>query len=254
MLTSAFYHHIRSFISRFLKVHFAGSRLKLAWVLLTPLIISLAIACVFKEIFRIHDPALPHLILVGYLSWQFFAGTLTQGHRLLLDQRHLYKQLSGNRHFFLAGFVSFRFILNLPGLILVCVFIWISKSFSPSGVLLFFLALFFLYVMTMGLTYLFSSWTVFYPDLSHGLETGLLFYLWLSPVFYSIADMPAELKWISLINPLAWILDLMHHGLNLKSYLPPLLAGAAIIASSVLILYFGVLFHLKHHSEMLKRL
>jgi ABC-type polysaccharide/polyol phosphate export permease len=248
------FHSIRPFVSRFLSLHFAGSRLKLGWVFLTPLALSLAIAFIFRQVFRLPEPGLTFSILIGYLSWQFFSGTLSQGHRLLLDQRHFYKQLPENRLFFIAGFVSFRFILALPGFFLVSLYSWLSVSCSPGRILVFFLALLFLYLVTMGLTYLFSAWTVFNPDLTHGLETGLLFFLWLSPVFYSLRDLPIEFQWMGLINPLAWLLDLMHYALNLRFFISPLFALAALIPVSVLIFLGGIFFYQKHHSEMVKRL
>jgi len=235
----------------FSDLHFAGSRLRAGWSVLTPLVVVGVVAWVFFDFFNFHSKELVFSVLVGMIFWQWFQATLSQGHRLFLDQRHFFKSLQTPREFFVPALVSFRALLAIPGVILVVLGVGIATQFSWAQGLLFILLILFWFVFILGVTYLFSTWTVFWPDFSHGLESFLSLLLWLSPVFYSGNQIPDDFRWMLWVNPLAWFLEGVRGSLNLPHILSTWICVLLFGLFSVWTLLFGFFYFQKHQKELL---
>ncbi len=242
-------------LRRFQDLHFAGSRLRMLWSVLTPLLLVGVVAWVFLDFFNVRQRPV-FSILAGLIFWQWFSGTLSQGHRLFLDQRQFFKALQTPRNYFIPAFVAFRALLALPGVALIVLGAW--SLFGPSvvrfacldGVMLTLLVVFWVWLL-LGLSFLLSTWTVFWPDLSHGLDSALSLLLWLSPVFYSGNQVPVDFRWMLWANPLAWFLEGLRACLNLPHLLPVCIGVPLFGLFSGWMLLFGFFYFRKHQKELL---
>ena len=63
------------------------------------------------------------------------------------------------------------------------------------------------FVVSIGVSFIVSSLTVYFRDLLHllGIVIQLLFYA--TPIVYAINSVPANLQWIVKINPMAYLID-----------------------------------------------
>jgi ABC-type polysaccharide/polyol phosphate export permease len=239
-----------SLLFRFSDEHFARSRLRAGWNVLTPLVLVCVVAWIFFDFFNFRSKEAIFAVLVGMIFWQWFQTTMTQGHRLFLDQRNFFKLIQTPRVFFVPAFVSFRALLAIPGVILVVIGVGSVMGFSAYGLLGIVLIVFWLSFI-LGLTYLCSTWTVFWPDLSHGLELALSLLLWLSPVFYSGNQVPESFQWLLWVNPLAWFLEGMRASLNLPHVISAWICIPLFGLFSGWILLFGFFYFKKHEKEFL---
>ena len=242
------------FAFRFERLYFAGSKGKILWSFINPLLLAFAIALVFKEIFKINGQESLLTIFSGYLLWQFISGTIVAGHRIFLDDRSYYKQLTGGRHLYLAGFVIFRCLLALPGFLLLASYCWFFLSFSLFKILAFIIGVTLILIFLTGITYLMATWTVFCPDISHGLETAMVFLLWLTLVFYTIDSIPENWKIIGFINPVSWVMDIWRYSLGLNHYFYPLLSIPVFTGVALSLMVFSLSYYMKHAKEMVKQL
>lgn len=242
------------YIRQFYLFHFAGSRLKIIWCLLNPLFLSLIIGIIFFKIFKPESPLIILTILSGYLPWQFCAGTLQSSHRLYLDQRAISKQLKDSKLSFLFNFILFKFLLFLPGILLCSLGCWISSPYSLLKIPLWGLILFLIFLFIFSLACFLTIYTLYYPDISHGLDTLFSFLIWLTPVFYGLEDLPYFFQYFLLFNPATWFLDALrasleiHHEFSLWLSLPVLILLTLIAAINAFI------FFKKHEQEAFKQL
>jgi ABC-type polysaccharide/polyol phosphate export permease len=242
------------FLARYYRLHFAGSSFRFLWAFINPLAFSLAILFVFTRVFRLQTPGLPLTVLSGFLAWQLFQGTLSRGHRIFLSERGFFKQLARNKNDATWAFLLFQFFLSAPGLIGLAAWCWIRHPFSVFAPAAFLFSMACLFLFLSGCVFGLGTWTVFCPDLSHVLDTLLLFLLWLSPVFYSAGSIPENFRFIVWVNPLAWFLDLFRASLRLDNALPAWFTTTGFGLVSLVTAYAGISFHRKHRGEMIARL
>jgi len=243
---------MESLIKRFYKIHFAGSVIKSIWTIITPLLLSFAIAFIFKQVFLIQEVDMSMTIISGYIFWQLIASSILRGHRQIKDNRLFFKQLTNTRTKFLISYILFNFLLALPGILLLSIYSWLIFSCSVIKILTLISSVIFLLFCLSGILFVLASWTVFYPDLSHGIETLFLFLLWLSPVFYKIESLPDSIKAIALYNPLAWFLDLIRYSLGLGYYYSPVVSLSLFGSFSITAYIFGLFYYKKHLKELIK--
>ena len=75
------------------------------------------------------------------------------------------------------------------------------------NILWYFLILAIQYIISIGITLIVSSLTVYFRDLLHllGVFMQLLFYA--TPIVYSMEAVPAAFKWILRLNPMSYLID-----------------------------------------------
>ncbi len=242
------------YIRQFYLFHFAGSKLKTAWCLLNPLFLSMIIGILFFKIFKPESPLIILTILSGYLPWQFSASSLQSANRLYLDQRAIAKQLKSTKLSFLFNFILFRFFLFLPGMFLCCLSCWMLSPHSLLKIPLCVLILFLIFLFIFSISCFLSIYSLFYPDLTHGLETFFSFLIWLTPVFYGLEDLPLSLQHFLLLNPATWFLDALRASLDIRHEFSlglslPILTLLCLIAG-----INGLIFFNKHEKEAFKQL
>ena len=242
------------YIRQFYMFHFAGSKLKTGWCLLNPLFLSLIIGLIFLKIFKPGSPYIILTILSGYLPWQFFSGTLQSAHRLFGDQRAIAKQLKKSKLSFLFNFIFFRFLLSLPGILLCSITCWILSPLVLFKIPLWTLVLFCGTIFVFSLASFLSIYTLFYPDISHGLETLLSFLIWLSPVFYGLEDLPSSFRHFLLINPATWFLDAFRATLGISHEFSLYLSLPVLIFITLFTGINAIIFFRKHEKEAFKQL
>ena len=242
------------FIRQFYLFHFAGSKLKTAWCLLNPLFLSMIIGIIFFKIFKPESPLIILTILSGYLPWQFSASTLQSAHRLYLDQRAIAKQLKNTKLSFLFNFILFRFLLFLPGMFLCSLSCWILSPHSIFKIPLYALILVLIFLFIFSLACFLSIYTLYYPDISHGLETLFSFLIWLTPVFYGLEDLPRSLQHFLLLNPATWFLDALRASFEIRHEFPLGLSLPILIILTLIAVINALIFFKKHEKEAFKQL
>lgn len=241
---------ILNFAKRFHMMNFAGMKLKFLWSMILPILFGLLIHSVFKNIFKLSYENSSFIILSGFLNWQFFSSTLSQGHQLLLNQRHEFKILKKNHLHYVFGFVFHRFLLQCFGLFLFSCFCWLIFDFNLLSPFYFIVYSFLIVLFTSGLVLYSSSLTSFHPDFKVLVDPILTALLWLSPVFYSISQSPESFKFIMQFNPLTCILENYRSICGLKPL--SFLSFLYQICFSVALFILGILHFKKHLNEILK--
>jgi ABC-2 type transport system permease protein len=189
-----------------LKTKYAGSVLGISWAVFNPLLMTLAIVFVFTGIFKVDIRNFPLFVLAGMFPWMFFAQAVSEATASLLSQQNLLRQFTVPREILPLASVLSNFLNYLIGWLLMAPLFYLL---NPKALPLFFLLLFVFLLNLLfvgGLGLIFSLVHVFFRDFGHVLGILMMFWLWVTPVFYSPEMVPEKFRWVSSVNPMTPII------------------------------------------------
>ena len=196
-----------------IKVRYKSPILGFLWTLLVPLLTSLILWLVFTYVVPMPAARYPFFLflIVGTFPWNFFSLSLSSATMSVLESGALIKKTAFPRAVIPLSIVAanlFNFLLSLVvviGIILVSGYplspwLWLLPVAVGLEVLL-----------TTGVVLLVSGLQVRYRDVKYLTEIGLLFWFYLTPIFYPLDLVlrgPRILQGLYLLNPFVSIIEL----------------------------------------------
>lgn len=229
-----------------LKGKYAGSLFGILWVFINPLLLAVIISFVFTKILKMNVEHAYLFILAGMLPWTFFASSLQEAVNSIPAHASLLKQFSIPRELIPLSAVLANFALLLAGLLITMPFF---IAVNPKAILMLplLLAVLFLHLFfTAGLSMMVSAIYVSFRDISQMLNVFLLFWLWFTPVFYSVSMIPPEYSGVFRFNPMTPYISLYRNALLYSGNASFGLLGIALLLSLVA---GGAGFSIFHNSE-----
>ncbi len=218
---------IRNLVVRDLKVRYKNSILGVAWSLLSPLLMMIVYTVFFTILLRNDGiPYYPVFLLCGLLPWSFFIDSVMQATDSIVGNAHLIKKVYFPREVLpistvLSSLVNF--LVALPLFFLMTFIYGVPLSWWA---LLLPITLLIQLAFVLGLAFLLATLNVFYRDTRHLLGVAVQAWLFLTPVFYPINQVPQEIHvlgtqfnaqlWLRRLNPMASIVasyrNLLYYG------------------------------------------
>lgn len=198
---------ICSLIRRDLRGRYKGSVLGFLWTFLNPLLQLGVYTLVFSVIMRNGIADYYMFLFVALVPWMFFSVSLTNGASCILSQKDMVQKIYFPRQVLPIAFVTSQFInMLLSFLVIFAVLIVSGKGWHWIAV--YFLPFIFLieYLLALGIALLVSAVTVYFRDLEYILGILTMAWQFLSPVIYSIEQVPENLRNIFLLNPMTSVL------------------------------------------------
>ena len=185
-----------------LKTKYSGSTLGLFWAVLNPLLITLAVTFVFYSVFKIEVRRFPLFVLSGMLPWMFFSASLSEAVNSILGQQNLLRQFNFAREILPLGSVLSNFLNSLIGwIVMYPIFLYYNH-----GIILLFPILCLVVLLNLifvsGLGLSISILNIFLRDIGNLLGVLLMFWFWVTPIFYSPDMVPQRLRWVLDLNPM----------------------------------------------------
>lgn len=200
-------HLLFQLVRRDILTRYRRSFLGVAWTMLSPLGIMLVLSFVFSQIFT-STRAYPAYILSGLMAWNFFAQSTTSAMSSLvwgggLLQRIYIPRASFGISAIASGAVNL--VLSFVPLILVMV-----VTGAPVRITVFYLpvSLLLLACFTLGLGLMISTLAVYFPDVAEMYQIILAAWMYLTPIIYPEAAIPAKYQLILHLNPLYYLVKL----------------------------------------------
>ncbi len=188
-------------VSKNLKAKYAGSFLGMMWAFINPLLLALIISFIFTDIFKMSTRDFYLFILSGMLPWTFLSSSLLEASLSIPANAALLKQFSLPRKIIPLSVVLANFILFLFGLLAIMPLFIIAFPGVLFMLPLLVVALIALFFFTLGLSLSLAALCVNSRDITHVLNTLLMFWLWMTPVFYSVDIVPKEYRIMLDANP-----------------------------------------------------
>lgn len=207
---------IKSLAKNDFKTKFAGSYLGTIWAFVQPVITVLIYWFVFDKALGVRasirgELPLPYVLwlVAGIVPWFFFSDCISAGTSVLVEYNYLVKKVVFNIDILpvvkviSSIFVHIFFVLFTIGLFLGYGYLpdlyVLQTVYYSLGVL----------ILALGMTYLTSAVSVFFPDVRQIVNIALQIGIWVTPIMWNIEDMrekiPASVLILLKLNPLYYI-------------------------------------------------
>ena len=189
-------------VARDFKVKYRRSFLGVLWSILNPLLMMLVMSSVFSYVFRFDIDNFPVYLILGQVSYGFLSESTTMAMSSILGSASLIKKVYIPKHFFAFEKVIFSFINFTISFVAVAVVLIVYKIQFTFSILFLPLFLLYLFVFCLGIGFFLSSAAVFFRDILHLYNVLLTAWAYLTPIFYPIEALSAEMQAIMQLNPM----------------------------------------------------
>lgn len=190
------------------KAKYVNSFLGIWWASVTPILVMLAISFVFTKVININIDNFPVFSLAGIIPWFFFSTSLSEATVSFVSKSNLFKQFNFPYEFIPISAALSNFLNFVLGFLFLILIFYFSNCQVMYVILWLPVIICFHLIFTAGLGLSFACINIFFRDLSHLLGVLLLFWFWMTPIFYSLEMVPASYRWICLINPMTTYVEL----------------------------------------------
>jgi ABC-2 type transport system permease protein len=194
-------------VMRDLRVRYRRSTLGLLWTMLQPLMMMMVFYVVFSHVFRFELYRYPVYALAGILFWNFFSQSIVASMNSLRGNAGILQKLPVPKAVFPVATVISG-VVNLC-LALVPLFVILIATGHPLDPALLFLPVSILLaaIFTLGAGLLLSPLAVFFSDVVELVGVVLMLLMYLTPIFYPMAIVPDEFRWLVRFNPIRSVLE-----------------------------------------------
>ena len=195
---------LKNLVLKDLKLKYRGSVFGFLWSLVNPLMMIVVYTIAFTFILRIRSEGFVFYLMLGQLSWTFFASSAAMSTGAIVDNAGLLKSVLFPRAILPIGTVLFnlaQYLLTVS-VFLPIMLIWYRVPLSGPMILFpVFLAL--QVVFTIGVALILATWTAFFRDVRHLLEVALAMLFWTTPIVYELRQVPERFQLLILLSPLS---------------------------------------------------
>lgn len=196
-------------ILRDIKVRYIQSVLGIAWAVIQPVFSMLLFTFIFAKLAKLESNGIPYPLFsyAGLIPWTYFASTVAEGANSLLSNAQMLGKVYFPRALLPSAVVGAKLLDFVISLSLIGV-LYCYYGFFPSW------NFFYLPVLTLillsftaGCSLWLSALCVQYRDIRYGLNFFLQIFQYLCPVVYPLSLLPTALETLSLLNPMAGIIE-----------------------------------------------
>ena len=194
------------------KVRYAGSRFGLVWMLLSPLLVLGAYLLLFGKILGVRpdavSPGLDYALLMacGLLPWLGFSEGIMRGTGSVLAQRNLMKSTVFPMELIPVTAVCAGLVIQMCGIVVLLLVLGFR---GVLGITLLILPLLVILqaLFTIGIVWFLSCVNILYRDISQVIGLLMVLLMFLSPIAYPQAMVPAGFELLVTLNPLSYLID-----------------------------------------------
>ncbi|MCK9238800.1 ABC transporter permease [Desulfocurvus sp.] len=220
------------------------------WLVLQPVLTTLAFTVVFGNFAGLSTDGLPHMAfyLCGLVAWRYFADCLTRTADTFVSSAGLFGKVYFPRLAVpVSRVVSGLFTLGIQFALFLAVCAWFMASGAPirprPEALLAPLLVLLMAVQGLGLGIIVSSMTTKYRDLRFLISFGVQLLMYLTPVIYPVSLVPAQYRELAMLNPVAPVIEALRYGFLGQGAFSPAHLGLSAAVSLALLLLGLVLFN-----------
>lgn len=228
---------IFSLVKRDLKGRYKGSVLGFLWTFLNPLFQLVVYTMVFSVIMKTGIKDYYLYLFVALIPWIFFSTCLTGGSNCILAQQDMVKKIYFPREVLPVAYVTSQFVnMLLSFLVIFAVLVSVNYTLNLQAILYLPLIMAIEYILSLGLTMLMGALNVYLRDLEYILGILAMAWQFLTPVMYSMEQVPEEIQWAFTLNPMTYIItsyrDILYYAKlpKMETLLSAVVFGAAVLS------------------------
>lgn len=181
------------------------------WAVVHPLVLLVAYTFVFSGIFNVRPAgsrtdSFALFLFAGLLPWLYFQDTLLRSCSSIVNHAHLIRKTLFPSEILPLAVALSNIITHLIGLLILCGVLLFNGLLGWTG-LQSLLCLFFLVFLSLGLGWLTAVFQVFVRDTQQVVTVVLIFWFWLTPIFYTLEQVPERFRPLVRLNPLTYVVE-----------------------------------------------
>lgn len=219
-------------VLRDLKARSKQAYLGYFWILVQPLLLTGAFSYLVQQVLGrsdLSDVPYPVFVMAGVIPWQFFANSLNESSESLVKNVDLVRQVYFPREILAIYPVFARLVDVGVGCVALAVFMLFFHVPVSGWVVLLPLIVVIEMLFAAAVGMLLSAANVGWRDVSRGLPLVLFLMLYAVPVLYSPDRVPASIRPIFNLNPMAHLVDIFRAAV-LGTHAPDLV-GLGVLAA-----------------------
>lgn len=237
-------YNYREFLKTSIKKEFRGkykkSFLGVLWSLLNPLFQLLIYALVFPFILKNNVDNYTMFLIVALMPWTFFNMTILQSAASIVTNGGIIKKVYFPREILPISTASSNLLNFLITGVIVFAALLISGIGIGKSVLVLPIIILIQYILQLGLSFIFSSITVYVRDVEYLLNVFMMLMFYLCPIVYSADMIPEKFLPIFKLNPMFHIIEYYRTILYYKE-IPNMLNVFILLIVCLVILVIGYL-------------
>ena len=177
-------------------------------------------------------------LFVALIPWIFFSTSLTGGAGCILSQQDMVKKIYFPREVLPISFVTSQFVNMLLSFIVIFVVLIVSRyTLNLAAIVCLPVIMVVEYILALGFTMVMSAVTVYIRDAEYVIGIVAMAWQFLTPVMYSIDQVPEKIRWIFAFNPMTYIItayrDILYFGKipRLETLLSAVAIGIVLLAA-----------------------
>ena len=250
---ASYRHLLRNLVLKDLKLKYRGSVFGFLWSLANPLLMIVVYTIAFAYILQIRTAGFVFYLMLGILAWTFFASSLSASTASIADNGGLVKSVFFPRAILPLASVLFNLAQYLLTIVVFLPFMLVYYGIAPAPPMLLFPVFLLLQsLFTVGLALLLSTATAFFRDVKHLVEVGLAVLFWLSPIVYTLDQLPAVVRRGVMFSPMAPYIT-AYHNIFYDRIWPEPMTWTLAISYAVLALLIGLTVIVRYEEQFAER-
>ena len=195
-------------VSRDFKVKYKRSVLGVLWSLLYPVLTMTVMALVFSNMFRVSMPEVNYLVYLmsGLIIFNYYSEASNLAMSSVVGNFSLINKVYIPKYIFPLSkciFVGINFLLTLIPLYAIILLTGTGINIHHLLLPYAFLCLF---LFTVGMGFILATISVFLRDMFYIYGVMITLWMYMTPIMYDFAMIPAKLQFIFKLNPLYWFI------------------------------------------------
>ena len=197
---------------RDVKLRYRQTALGVAWVVLQPLLGAFILGFVFGRVAMLPSGNVSYFVYAyaGLLGWNAFNGTLSKASSCVVSSSQLVSKVFFPRLILPLSTVFSTLIDFAVGMLFMGVLLACYRINPGWPILLLPVWLLMAVLLAVGVGMYTAALMVRFRDLQYVIPVLLQFWLYASPVAYSLEAIPRRFRWAYLMNPMASLLEGFH--------------------------------------------
>lgn len=226
------------------KAKYNSLALGFVWVILEPLLLTIIITLLLEAVLERggrYGLPFPVFLFTGWIALRVWSRLVTSGGSSIKGNKALVERIYLPRAFFPLSEMVVSFV-DFAAMVVALLALLFYYGISPGiGMLALPLLVAIMFAFGMGLAFFFSAASLRAPDLDIVRALIVRSWFWLSPVLYTIENVPEEWRNLYFLNPLAVVVEGLRWAFT-QTPMPPAEAWAIGGTSAALILVVGYLY------------
>lgn len=194
---------LEQLVMKDIKLKYRRSFLGYLWSILNPLMIMGIMMLIFSNMFRFDIDNYPVYLIIGQTIYNFVSESTNQAMWSITGNAALMKKTYVPKYIFTLSRITSSFVNMVFALGAMIIVFFVCRVKFTAFMLFIPVILAQVYLFALGLGLFLAQGTVFFRDIQYIYSACLTAWMYATPIFYPISQLPERLAWlIKHVNPL----------------------------------------------------